>query len=122
MRGRVPDFFIIGAPKSGTTSLSEYLRAHPGIFFSQPKEPFFYSEDYTHPGRISRRGDYLALFAGAPPGALLGEGSTWYLRSAVAVPRILQDNPDARFIVMLREPLAMLRSLHAHQLRERSAS
>lgn len=118
MPGRVPDFFIIGAPKSGTTALSEYLRTHPGVFFCQPKEPFFYSADYAHRGRIGDRDDYLALFAQAPAGALLGEGSTWYLRSEVAVPRILADNPNARFIVMLREPASMLRSLHEHLLRE----
>lgn len=118
MPGRVPDFFIIGAPKCGTSALSEYLSTHPEVFFCQPKEPFFYSADYTHRSRISRREDYLALFAEAPAGTLLGEGSTWYLRSDVAVPRILEDNPDARFIVMLREPVSMLRSLHAHQLRE----
>lgn len=114
MTARVPDFFLIGAPKCGTTSLAQYLGAHPGVWFSDPKEPGFYIE--VNGRSPMTRAAYLDLFAGSPPGALLGEGSARYFRSPVAVPRILADNPAARFIVLLREPLAMLRSLHGHYL------
>lgn len=43
-----PNFFIIGAPKCGTTALSEYLREHPQVFFSDPKELSFFNEDFTN--------------------------------------------------------------------------
>jgi hypothetical protein len=117
-----PNFFILGAPKCGTSALYTYLADHPGIFMPANKEPHFYADDiYTRKvpfeRRIGRREDYHALFAKAPPGALTGEASTWYLFSERAVPSILADNPAARFIVMLRNPVDMAQSLHAHNLR-----
>jgi hypothetical protein len=120
---RSPDFFILGAPKCGTSALYTYLAAHPGIYMPANKEPHFYADDmYTRDVPFERRKherqSYLALFAEAPQGALTGEGSTWYLFSERAVPNILADNPAARFIVMLRHPVDMAHSLHAHNLRK----
>jgi len=117
MSGRVPDFFVAGAAKCGTTSLAEYLRTHPGVYFSDPKEPSFYNED-TRAHALTRE-DYLRLFEHAPAGALLGEGSAGYLRSAVAIPAIMKDNPAAKLIVLLRDPVRRLRSLHNHYLARR---
>lgn len=110
---RKPDFFIIGAPKCGTTALAEYLRTHPRVFFCDPKEPNFFNEDFA--GRATRSLErYLGYFAGATQRHLvLGEGTVWYLRSAVAVDRIMAFNPDARFLVMLRSPLDMAPSCHS---------
>lgn len=112
----VPDFFIIGAPKCGTTALFTYLGQHPGVFLPHNKEPHHFSPDiYTIPLPVRRsipeRSAYEALFEGAPDGALIGEGSTWYLFSEVAVGAILEANPNARFIAMLRNPVVMVQSL-----------
>jgi hypothetical protein len=112
-----PNFFIIGAPKSGTTALSEYLRQHPNVFFSNPKEPEFHASDFD--GRVfEHESDYLRLFDAADPSRHLaiGEGSVVYIFSRVAVPNILRVQPEARFIVMLRNPADLVLSLHAQLL------
>lgn len=118
-----PNFFIIGAPKCGTTSLAHWLGQHPNIFMSPAKEPYFYNTDmdyYTEdmfdkPGRSVT--EYLALFEGAADEHLaVGEASTWYLYSQVAVDNILNENPAARLIVSLRNPVDMVISLHNHNV------
>lgn len=112
-----PNFFIIGAPKCGTTALSEYLRTHPNVFFSHPKEPQFFSSDFDGP-LFANLQDYLRLFQKADPSVHLaiGEGSTNYLRSNVAVLNILNFQPGARFIAMVRNPVELVVSLHAQRL------
>jgi hypothetical protein len=114
---RLPDFFIVGAPKCGTTSLASYLRAHPGIFMSAVKEPNYFCFDA--PGlrdMYDRLESYGRLFAGARPEQLCGEASTAYLFSDEAVPAILEANPAAKIIVMVRNPLDMVVSHHAQKL------
>jgi glycosyltransferase involved in cell wall biosynthesis len=109
-----PNFFIIGAPKSGTTSLSEYLKDHPNVFFSPVKEPHFFDLDTSKRLKL-KLGTYLSLFSQADPNVhkAIGEGSTGYLFSKVAVSEILKFNPDSRFIVMLRNPVELVWSWHA---------
>lgn len=119
----VPDFFIIGAPKCGTTALYEYLSTHPDTFMPENKEPHFFADDmYVRDTGIQRRMTspecYAALFKDATQDQTTGEGSTWYLASERAIPSILAVNPAARFIVMLRNPIEMLQSLHRHFLRK----
>ncbi|MGO8696196.1 MAG: sulfotransferase family protein [Limisphaerales bacterium] len=111
---RVPNFFIIGAPKCGTTSLCEYLRSHPNIYFSKVKEPQFFDLDCLNGSKI-RLQTYLRLFSKVDPSIhhAVGEGSTGYLRSKVAVSEILKFNPNAQFIVILRKPIDLILSLHA---------
>ena len=117
-----PNFFIIGAPKCGTTALAHYLAEHPRIFMSEEKEPFFFSREdipllpeYFGP-RLDTLDDYLALFDSAgPEHVAIGEASTTYFWSRRAVPAILALNPDARFIVMLRHPVDMVYSLYWHE-------
>lgn len=112
--GRRPDFFIIGAPKCGTSSLASCLAAHPKIFMSDPKEPCFFCSDITIGGRFRELHAYERLFAGAGPEHLaVGEGSTNYLYSKLAIRKILAYSPGAKFIVMLRNPLEMAPSLHS---------
>jgi len=109
-----PNFFLIGAPKSGTTALSEYLKGHPNIFFSPVKEPHFFDLDNSK--RLKLNGQtYLSLFAKADAERhiAVGEGSTGYLFSEVAVSEILKFNPKARFIVILRNPVELVQSWHA---------
>ncbi len=109
---RVPDFFIIGAPKCGTTSLYNYLKPHPGIYMPRVKEPYYYSSDFPGVRKFTDRNSYLTLYAEAEPSSLWGEASPWYLYSRNAVPQILNDNPEAKFIVCLRNPVDMFVSLH----------
>jgi len=107
-----PNFFIIGAPKSGTTALASYLSEHPQVFMSDPKEPHHYNTDIEH-GSFKDRNRYLALFEPANRDHIaVGEASVWYLYSRDAVPRILGDYASAKFLVMLRNPIDMAPSLH----------
>lgn len=111
----IPNLFIVGAPKCGTSAFAEeYLNTHPGIFMSALKEPHFFNTD--HPNhRITREwDDYLRLFSAArPEQRWRGEGSVWYLYSRAAIPSIHAINPQARLIVFLRNPVEMAQSLHA---------
>ncbi len=114
---RKPNFFIIGAPKCGTTALSFYLSQHPHVFFSEMKEPYFFASDFPRHRAIATEDDYLKLFASATDQHLaIGEGSAGYLYSAAAVPGILKFNARAKMIVMLRNPVDLVYSMHAQAL------
>jgi hypothetical protein len=114
---QTPNLFLIGAPKCGTTALHEYLAAHPKIYMSPVKEPHHYSQDLPGRNAYFPRDEYLSLFAPATAAhAWRGESSVYYLYSQVAVPRILAEHPQARFIAMVRNPLEMAPSLHAQLL------
>lgn len=118
--GTKPTFFVIGAPKCGTSSLCYYLSRHPNVFFSVPKEPGFWcTEDMLvlRKSGITTLNRYLRLFRHTSKQHLaIGEGSTCYLSSQLAVSRINNFNPQARFIIMLRNPIEMVRSLHQENL------
>lgn len=114
-----PDFFIVGAFKSGTTAMYEYLRRHPQIFMPFHKEPNFFGDDLTrHYGRLSAA-EYLALFQAARPGQRIGEASTWYLYSESAASEIAQFAPGAQIIALLRNPVDVMYAQHS-QLRYRA--
>lgn len=116
---RHPDFFIVGAPKCGTTALSEYLRDHPQAFVSRPKEPHYFCGDFDYYYRPGERTleHYLQLFEEADDRHLaVGEASVWYLYSHDAVPAILDFDPAARIIAMVRSPVEMVPSLHSQLL------
>ncbi len=113
--------YLIGAPKCGTTSLARWLSAHPQVYFSVPKEPFYWADDYPRMGAhygFSDRRSYAALFASAEArrAVIRAEGSTIYLYSRTAVPRICATVPDARFVVALRNPVELVVSYHRNQL------
>lgn len=111
-----PNFFIIGAPKCGTTALYEYLKDHPEIYMSTPKEPHYFSTDFPSKSATFRTKDsYLkGCFTDVKPHhKAVGEASVWYLFSKTAIRNIKEFNPDARIIVMLRNPVDMVYSLHS---------
>lgn len=111
---RRPNFFILGAPKCGTTALAEFLSTHPSVFFSDPKEPHFFSADINSRHRVDTLVAYERLFAGQREDhKVIAEGSVHYLQSAVAVKSILDYSPDARFLVMLRNPVDLALSWHS---------
>jgi hypothetical protein len=116
---RLPDFFIVGHPKSGTTALYEMLRCNSQIFMCEEKEPWYFSPElrFRPPPRkpfvIPETLDhYLSLFELARPEQRVGEASTTYLWSEAAASLIAEVCPQARIIAILREPASFLRSLH----------
>jgi len=115
-----PSLFISGAPKSGTSALAAYLSKHPEVFFCQPKEPFYWSSDYPRLRRnlkLETLDDYLHLFADSTDQhRVTGEGSTNYLRSSCAIQNILEFNPKAKLIAMLRNPVEVVHAYHAENL------
>ncbi len=123
-RWRVPDFFIVGHHKSGTSALYEMLRQHPKIFLPDLKEPRFMASDMRSRFRYEREAphpqtleSYLELFSAAAPDQRVGEASATYLWSHTAADRIAALQPEARIIAILREPASFLRSLHLTFLR-----
>lgn len=109
----MPNFFIVGAPKCGTTALFSYLAEHPAVFVPAVKEPHFYAKDLHDYTWITDEAQYHALFSGVSPAALaVGEASVFYLYSKSAAFHIRRVNPDARLIVMVRQPVDMFLSLH----------
>ncbi|HEX3396499.1 MAG TPA: sulfotransferase domain-containing protein [Steroidobacteraceae bacterium] len=111
---RRPDFFIVGAPKCGTTALFSYLAAHPAIFMPDRKEPNYFCTDLHTSGHVATLTEYEALFSSAQPRALTGEASVQYLYSKVAIGRVMAHNANAKIIVMLRNPIESARSMHAY--------
>lgn len=127
-----PDFLVIGAGKSGTTSLDKYLGQHPEIFMSKVKEPNFFGyesmsrrdfadrpEELAHfDGSVTNIEDYLKLFSNAKPDQLKGETSNTYMYHEQAPFRIKYYIPDVKLIAILRQPAARLYSRFLHLARE----
>jgi hypothetical protein len=112
---RGPEFFIVGAPKSGTTAMNDYLRQHPEIFMPGPLASFF-ATDLRFVRRTPTLEGYREIFTGARDGARIGETSVWHLYSRTAAREIKAFCPHARAIVMLRNPVDMLHAQHSEFL------
>jgi hypothetical protein len=122
----VPDFFVAGAPKAGTTALHVALAQHPSLFMSAVKEPKFFLFDgpppvqggpgdaKTYREHVWRRSEYEALFDEAPPGTLRGESTPFYLYSLDAQLRIRAQVPQAKLIIVLRDPVERAHSNWTH--------
>ena len=109
-----PNFFIAGAPKCGTTALSEYLRDRSDIFISEPKEPHYFTFDFEGYRVTKTWEEYSNLFAQATSeSTAIGEGSVFYLCSQVALQKIYEYDSQAKIIVMLRNPVDMVYSFHS---------
>ena len=127
-----PNLFLVGQPKAGTSALHAFLGEHPDIFMSRPKEPHFFCKDFHEEGdafhgrmakafhEIRTLEEYLGLFRAAGNAPVRGEGSTHYLYSQVAAEAICEFSPDAKIVIMLREPISVLHSLHAEFLNSMS--
>ena len=122
-----PNLFIVGQPKSGTTALHQFLGQHPEIYMSSIKEPHFFCADFhlesdRFYGKqrffdLRNESAYLQLFSKAKDVKIAGESSTNYLYSQVAAEKIHNFNPDAKIIIILREPANFLYSLHSHYVK-----
>ncbi len=111
-----PDFIVIGAMKSATTTLHEQLARQPGLFMSRPKEPNYFSDD-----KIYARGWrwYSSLFRAAKPGDLRGESSTHYTKLPTyprTVDRMVRDLPRLKLIYLMRHPIDRLISQYVHEV------
>jgi hypothetical protein len=126
---RTPNFFILGAPRAGTTTLYDLARRHPEIWMSPHKEPSFLAFEgrrYPNAGPgdetyVETHDDYLALFSDAGEEPIVGESSTLYLSSEHAVDCLRRHSPDARLVAILRNPADRAFSnymLHVGQGRE----
>jgi hypothetical protein len=116
-----PDFFIVGAPKCGTTALDAYLSEHPQIFMGRKEQHFFGSDlsaIWTHPdaGWRPSPDEYFGMFGDSRDAKRRGESSVWYLWSRRAASEIYAYKPTARIIAMVRNPVEMLPSLHSQYL------
>ena len=108
-----PDFFVIGAPKCGTSSFINTLRWHSRIYVPNAYEPQYFATDFSGIDRASEAG-YLRLFRGVTDQhQAVGEKSVIYLYSEVAIENIQRFNPDYRLIVMLRNPVDLVYSWHS---------
>ncbi|QDT67216.1 Sulfotransferase domain protein [Planctomycetes bacterium MalM25] len=109
-----PNFFIAGAAKCGTTSLHAYLRQHPEVFMSTPKEPRFFDTDLPAAARFCVRDPeaYHRLFDEAEGKRVIGEASPSYLVSRLAAERIHEYAPEAKVLISLRNPIDFMFSLH----------
>lgn len=137
------NFFLVGAPKAGTTSVDRLLRGHPEVFLSPIKEPCHFCPEIAaqlapmlqsrrridldaylaRPERetihllpVTSRDDYSRLYEGAMGHKVVGECTTFYLSSTQAARNIHAYNPDARIVALLRRPLDRIRSHYAMDL------
>ena len=122
----LPDFFVAGVPKSGTTALHAALARHPALYMSTVKEPKFFLTEGPPPAQggpgdaktyrehVWRRPDYEALFDPASAGQLRGESTPFYLYDRAAQRRIRAQVPAAKLIVVLRDPVERAHSNWTH--------
>lgn len=134
-RARLPSFFVIGAAKSGTTTVAEHLARHPGVFMAHPKEPNYFAlagrplppglgpaPDEELVQRLYRwsvtdMATYQERFSDAGESDVVGEASVIYLYHPEAAERIAAAVPEARLIVILRHPVDRMYS-HFHMNRQ----
>jgi hypothetical protein len=111
-----PNFFLVGAPKCGTTSLYAWLKDHPNIFFPSTKEPHFFASNRPY-RTVDTLAEYLAMYRQIPADALIaGDGSTTYLHSPGALENVHAFAPEAKIVIAVRNPVEMVESMHGHLL------
>ncbi len=113
---RKAELFIVGAPKCGTTALADFLDQHPKISVL-PKEIHFFGSDLEFSKKRVDSEKYEDLINTFPEENLVCDASVHYLFSDNAAKEIKQYNPDARIIIMLRQPVDVMYSMHAQRLR-----
>ena len=117
-----PNFFIVGAPKAGTTSLYQYLNAVPGVYMSPMKEPRYFTTivpvETSAVPPVRDKAEYLRLFQGVKDEVAIGEASVAYLRDPETPKRIHDVVPGARIIILLRDPVERAFSNYLMHVRE----
>lgn len=103
----VSNFFIVGAAKSGTSSLVNYFSQHPSIFFPSIKEPYYYVDGFG----INSQAEYDRLYKKSCNYKIMGDASTGYLFEPGCAEKIKSDSPEAKILISLRNPIDMAFSL-----------
>ena len=117
----VANLYLIGAPKCGTTTVAGWLGSHRDVYWSTPKEPYYWADDFpgqrAHYGFDTRQA-YESLYSSPAAGSRTyrGDASTTYLYSERAVGQIVANVAEPRFIVCLRNPVDLVVSYHRTQL------
>jgi hypothetical protein len=101
MTARLPDLVVVGAPKAGTTTLTHWLRVHPDVAVSRKKELEFFDRHYDR-----GLGWYLEQLPQDPGDRVVVEATPTYLSEPGVAERVAADVPQARFVAVLREPVA----------------
>ncbi|HEX4132687.1 MAG TPA: sulfotransferase [Pirellulales bacterium] len=125
----IPDFVVVGAAKAGTTSIHQYLRQHPRVRLTEPKETFFFTLEETarcqgvgaeyNGGNVIRTWQaYQGLFASSPSDALTGEICVAYLYFPSAAARIHAANPNCQIFIVLRHPVHRAYANYTHHVRD----
>lgn len=120
-RGRVPDFFVVGVAKAGTSALHSVLQQHPDVWMGRVKEPHYFAW-LADPGLVGdvfedpsgAWDEYLGLFEGAREGDLVGDASNSSFAVPGAAAAIHRASPDARIVVLLRDPAERALSHFVH--------
>lgn len=127
---RLPDFYVVGAGRAGTTSVSHYLAQHPALFVPSSKSSsFFYACDLTGSPLaadeasipawfVQDEAHYRELYAPAPAGAICGDISPVYLASTRVAGRIAAARPDAKIIALMRNPVDRVYSRYVGRRRD----
>jgi hypothetical protein len=112
---RTPDFFIVGAPRSGTTALYYLLKQHPHVFMSEVKELLFFGSDLQYQRYLTLK-EFTSHFSAVSDEKRVGTSHVAYLYSKSAPSEIRTFSPNADIIIMLRNPVDMMYSLHSYNL------
>lgn len=125
---RKPNLFLVGEQKAGTSSLHKMLSMHPEIAMSHLKEPGYFCTDFHEESDRYHKNnkyfsyrninDYLKLFESHGKEDYLGESSSIYFYSATALSNIAAFNKDAKIVLLLRDPVTFLPSLHSQYIKE----
>jgi len=115
---RLPNFFIVGAPKCATTSMDDYLHQHPDIFMCPSKETNYFADDLYPQGPKCSWTRYSNFFADAKNEAIVGESSVFYMLSQTAAQAIRDFCPEAKILIMLRNPIDVIAAHHSQILYE----
>jgi len=100
---RKPNLFVVGAPRSGTTSFIIWLNEHPDIYFNLVREPLYFADDIVKKKAIRNKKEYLNLFKKGKNKKYIGEKSVHYIYSKVAAKKIKKFNPDAKILIFVRK-------------------
>ena len=113
---RKPDFYIVGGYKCGTSLMHQFLRQHSEIFMPEAKEIYHFGSDLTFKYPKVTKKEYLEFFVGAKNEKRIGDATAAYPMSRKAAKEIKQFNSDAKIIIMLRNPVEMIYSLHSEMV------
>ncbi len=110
-----PNFFIVGAPKAGTTNISYYLNLHPKVFVSKLNEPYYFCkwdipENFKRESMIRDEKKYLQLFHTTSEHKAIGEATPSYFHSPNAAAKIRERFPESKIIISLRNPIVRAQS------------